>query len=75
MDFVLILYMSIFFVNLIKYYKRKGVFDMNEIKNENIKNVNEEIVVEGYANCSGDEDYRCDHDCVILGNPVISAVD
>lgn len=48
---------------------------MNEIKNENIKNVNEEIVVEGYANCSGDEDYRCDHDCVILGNPVISAVD
>ena len=46
---------------------------MNEIKNENIKNVNEEIVVEGYANCSGDEDYRCDHDCVILGNPVISS--
>lgn len=51
------------------------MMENNEQMLEEKKKLVDTIEVEGYSNCSGAEDYRCDHDCIFFHNAVISKVE
>lgn len=54
------------------------VFIMNNNEKQLLmekKELIERIEVEGYDDCGGPEDYKCDHDCIFFHNAIISAVE